>query len=148
MPAPPRARRRVRCPHYARVTLCLDTRRLLELTNAIAPVAERLTHRAGKGVTLELREFLPPIDPAPGPSGRPEQQPARRILRDDELGISKIPYVAGLRACPVREDVPYGQRIKRDGNDIAGAAGRTLCGRCADLSIRSTAYVRSVDVHR
>ena len=30
----------------------------------------------------------------------------------------------------------YAQRIKRDGNDVAGSAGRTLCGRCADLSMR------------
>ncbi len=32
------------------------------------------------------------------------------------------------------DDCGYGLRIKRDGNDIPGDAGRKLCDRCATLS--------------
>ena len=28
----------------------------------------------------------------------------------------------------------YGQRVKRDGNDIPGTDGRDLCSRCADIA--------------
>lgn len=33
-----------------------------------------------------------------------------------------------------QSDCPFGQLIKRDGNDIRGSAGRELCDRCAALA--------------
>ncbi len=33
-----------------------------------------------------------------------------------------------------RRDCAYGQRVKQDGNAVAGAADRDRCERCADLA--------------